>query len=71
MKKYIYITLACIAVFSTIAVSCSDDFVERPVQYSIDSENYFNSKTDYENALIASYDLLQSTFINVLMGEIA
>jgi hypothetical protein len=58
-------------VFSTIAISCSDDFVERPVEYSIDSENYFNSKTDYENALIAAYDLLQSTFINVLMGEIA
>ena len=58
-------------VFSTIAISCSDDFVERPVEYSIDSENYFNSKTDYENALIAAYDLLHSTFINVLMGEIA
>jgi hypothetical protein len=38
-----------------------------PVQYSIDSENYFNSKSDYENALIATYDLLNSTFINVLM----
>ncbi len=71
MKKYIYITLASIVVFSTVAISCSDDFVERPVQYSIDSENYFNSKTDYDNALIGAYDLLQSTFINVLMGEIA
>lgn len=60
-----------IAIFSTVTISCSDDFVSRPVQYSIDSENYFNSKTDYDNALIGAYDLLHSTFINVLMGEIA
>jgi large-conductance mechanosensitive channel len=54
-------------IFATVTTSCSDDFVDRPVQYSIDSENYFNSKSDYENALIATYDLLNSTFINVLM----
>jgi hypothetical protein len=71
MKKYIYISIASIVLLSTVVVSCSDDFVDRPVQYSIDSENYFNSKTDYENALLGAYDLLNSSFINVLMGEIA
>jgi starch-binding outer membrane protein, SusD/RagB family len=71
MKKYIYIAIATLAIFATSVVSCTDDFVERPVQYSIDSENYFNSKSDYEQALIGSYDMLQSSFINVLMGEIA
>ena len=71
MKKYLFITLITITIFATVTTSCSDDFVDRPVQYSIDSENYFNSKSEYENALIASYDLLNSTFINVLMGEIA
>jgi hypothetical protein len=40
------------------------------VAYSIDSENYFNSKSDYDNALVAAYDLLQSSYVNVL-GEIA
>ena len=70
MKKYIFITIASIAVFATTTISCSDDFVDRPVQYSIDSENYFNSKTEYESALIGAYDLLHSSFINVLMGEI-
>jgi hypothetical protein len=34
-------------------VSCSDEFVNRDVAYSIDSENYFNSKSDYDNALVA------------------
>ncbi len=71
MKKYIYIVIATLAIFATAVVSCNDDFVERPVQYSIDAENYFNSKSDYEQALIGAYDLLSSTFINVLMGEIA
>ena len=71
MKKYIYIAIASLTLFSTAVISCTDEFVERPVQYSIDSENYFNSKTDYENALIGAYDMLQSSFINVLMGEIA
>lgn len=71
MKKYIYISLLSVAVSSTLIVSCSDEFIDRPVQYSIDSENYFNSKSDYDNALIATYDILQSTYLNALLGEIA
>lgn len=71
MKKYILTTIIIVAVFSTLTIACTDDFVERPVEYSIDSENYFNSKAEYESALIGAYDLLQSTFVNVLMGEIA
>ena len=71
MKKYIYITIIIVAVFSTLTISCTDDFVERPVEYSIDSENYFNSQSEYESALIGAYDLLQTTFVNVLMGEMA
>tara|TARA_R110001583_G_scaffold74134_1_gene205544 strand:+ start:9218 stop:10717 length:1500 start_codon:yes stop_codon:yes gene_type:complete len=71
MKKYIYITITIVAVFSALTISCTDDFVERPVEYSIDSENYFNSESEYESALIGAYDLLQTTFVNVLMGEMA
>ena len=57
--------------FSTFFISCSDDFVETKPPYSIDSENYFNSEEDYNDALIAAYDLLQSTYANALLGEIA
>jgi hypothetical protein len=71
MKKYIYPFLLTGVLFSTILSSCSDDFVETKPAYSIDSENYFNSKDDYNFALIAAYDLLQSTYLNVLLGEIA
>ncbi|SEA75074.1 Starch-binding associating with outer membrane [Flavobacterium gillisiae] len=71
MKKYIYISITAVALFSLLTVSCSDDFVNRDPVYSIDSENYFNSKTDYENALVAAYDPLQSSYVNVMLGEIA
>ena len=57
--------------FSTIFISCSDDFVETKPAYSIDSENYFNSEDDFNDALVAAYDLLQSTYANALLGEIA
>jgi hypothetical protein len=71
MKKYIYITIITIGIFSLATTSCSDEFVNREPEYSIDTENYFNSKTDYDNALVAAYDPLQSTYVNVLLGEIA
>ena len=71
MKKYIFFTIISIGVFSLTTVSCSDEFVDRKPKYSIDTENYFNSKTDYENALVGAYDGLQSTYVNALLGEIA
>ena len=71
MKKYLFTTLVTITVILTVTTSCSDDFVNPKPEYSIDSENYFNSKEDYDQALIAAYDLLQSTYVNVLLGEIA
>ncbi|OMQ13571.1 RagB/SusD family nutrient uptake outer membrane protein [[Flexibacter] sp. ATCC 35103] len=70
MKKYLFTTIIMLALFSTI-ISCSDDFVSPKPEYSIDSENYFNSKSDYDEALVAAYDLLQSTYANALLGEIA
>ena len=55
----------------TLLVSCSENFTDETTEFLIDSENFFNSETDYNEALIAAYDLLQATYINVLMGEIA
>lgn len=71
MKNKIFKAFIATIVFTAISVSCSDSFVERDPVYSIDSENYFNSEADYRQALIAAYDLLQSTYVNVLLGEIA
>jgi len=73
MKRFIYnktiVTLALLTLL--LGYSCSDKFVEVSPEYSIDSENYFNSESDYYMALVASYDLLQSTYANAILGEIA
>ncbi|WP_445957039.1 RagB/SusD family nutrient uptake outer membrane protein [Yeosuana sp.] len=53
------------------ANSCGDAYLEEVNIYSIDSESYFNSESDYYNALIGAYDLLQATYVNVMLGEIA
>lgn len=53
-----------------IAVSCSDDFVEVTSENE-SADNYFNSEEDYQLALIGAYDLLQATYLNVMIGEIA
>lgn len=67
-QKYILLTLV---LFLMGASACEDDFIGRTPVYSIDSENYFNAEADYENALIAAYDMLQSSYLNVMLGEIA
>ncbi|WP_445722229.1 RagB/SusD family nutrient uptake outer membrane protein [Flavobacterium sp.] len=71
MKKYILKSTLILMLFTLICISCTDSFVEREPVYAIDSENYFNSEDDYYNALVGAYDLLQSSYINVLLGEIA
>ena len=73
MRKYNQkIKLGIIFIASLLVLnSCSDDYLNNAKIYAQDSESFFNSEADYYNALIAAYDPLQSTFINVLMGEIA
>lgn len=62
--------IAGVVILTVFSNSCKK-FTEITPQYSIDSENYFNSEDDYRMALIACYDMLQSTYANVILGEIA
>lgn len=64
-----HISMALLLVL--VVSACEKDFIDRDPVYSIDSENYFNSEADYNNALIAAYDLLQASYVNVMLGEIA
>ncbi|WP_179344218.1 RagB/SusD family nutrient uptake outer membrane protein [Winogradskyella ursingii] len=66
--KNLKITYIFIALF--VMGSCSDDFVDVKSNAE-NSEDFFNSEDDYQQALIAAYDLLQSTYLNVMLGEIA
>ena len=73
MKKHINkITKAITIVLMAFgAYSCGDGYLEDVDVYSIDSENYFNSESDYYDALVGAYDLLQATYVNAILGEIA
>lgn len=66
INKYIAITFIGLALSA-----CSDDFVQEDPAFVIDSESFFNSESDFQEALIGSYDLLQSTYVNVMIGEMA
>ncbi|MGO4911655.1 RagB/SusD family nutrient uptake outer membrane protein [Leeuwenhoekiella sp. W20_SRS_FM14] len=70
MKK-IKIQLGFIAMLaSAVLVACGDDFVEvDPINEN--SEDFFNTEEDYQDALVGAYDLLQATYLNVMVGEIA
>jgi tetratricopeptide (TPR) repeat protein len=53
-----------------LPTSCSDSFVEvKPNDQN--SEDYFNTAEEFDLAVVSAYDLLQSTYINVMLGEIA
>ena len=69
MKK-INIKIYTLLLLVGFSFSCSDDFVDvKPT--STNSEDFFNAQEDYEKAIIGAYDLLQSTYLNVMLGEIA
>lgn len=69
--KYKILKSSIVAFFiGVIAISCSDSFVDVD-SFDEDSESFFNTEEDYQSALIGAYDLLQSTYLNVMLGEIA
>lgn len=53
-----------------IGYSC-DDYLEILPEGQENTENYFNSQSDYEDALVGVYDLLATTYLNNILGEIA
>ena len=70
IMRYTYKALLFFGLTATLLLSCSDDFVNVNAQDE-NSENFFNTEEDYQNALIGAYDLLQSSYLNVMLGEIA
>lgn len=63
----VYILLFVIAIGFN---ACSEEYLDIESE-DPNSENFFNSQEDYESALVAAYDLLQSSYLNVMLGEIA
>ncbi len=69
MKK-IFKPIYVLLIAAILINACSDDYVDVD-SFDENSENFFNTPEDYENAVIAAYDLLQSTYLNVMIGEMA
>lgn len=70
MKRNIYIILSLLIGGAVFLAGC-DKFLDLEPPYAQDAENYFQTPEDYENALVGAYDLLQSTFLSVWIGDIA
>ena len=64
-------TLVALVLLTLGLYSCTDKFLDEEENYLIDSEGYFNSEDDYYMSLVGAYDLLQATYVNNLLGEIA
>ena len=69
-RNNIYKSTVLLVLVLSVCLGCSDDFVDVNSQDE-NSETFFNSEQDYQDALIGAYDLLQSSYINVMLGEIA
>lgn len=71
MRQYkINIKVALLAL-CMVPMACSEDFLDVDPPNQINSENFFNTPDDYDQALIGAYDLLAATYLNVILGEIA
>ncbi|MEN9698935.1 MAG: hypothetical protein RLZZ301_133 [Bacteroidota bacterium] len=54
-----------------ISLSACEKFLQVDPPYAQDAENFFQTPEDYERALVGAYDLLQSSFLSLWIGEIA
>jgi hypothetical protein len=69
MKNLFRISILILAgLFTT--TSC-DDYVDVGPEYSLDAENFFKTPNDYDRALTGAYDLLQTSYLTLWLGEIA
>ena len=57
-------------ILSATFFACSDYLEVLPIGQE-NSEDYFNSPGNYDDALIGVYDLLSTTYLNNILGEIA
>ncbi len=70
MKFYKHISIL-IAIFF-FASACSDYVDYAPIDdYQITADVYFNAQSDYEAAVVGTYDPLQWMYLNILIGDIA
>ncbi len=70
MKK-LALQLSVLSYFTVLLFAGCQKFLDINPLYTQDAENFFNNPVDYDRALTGTYDLLQSSFMTVWIGEIA
>jgi starch-binding outer membrane protein, SusD/RagB family len=63
-------SLVLTAAITVFSFSC-DDYVNIDPYYAQDADNYFKTSSDYEKALVGVYDLMQTSYLDIWIGEIA
>lgn len=71
MKKFNYKNFGIVLITFLFSLTACEKFLELEPPFSQDADNYFTEPFHYELALIGAYDLLQGSFINIWIGEIA
>lgn len=56
---------------SLFTVTSCNDYTGIDPQYSQDAENFFKTPNDYDRALTGAYDLMQTSYLSLWLGEIA
>ncbi|MCZ8355408.1 MAG: RagB/SusD family nutrient uptake outer membrane protein [Cyclobacteriaceae bacterium] len=69
MKKTLYIFLSIVGL-NMVSTSC-DNMVDIEPKFTVDADNFFNTPGDYERALTGAYDLMQTSYLDIWIGEIA
>jgi hypothetical protein len=68
MRSVKYLLVSILIILSS---SSCEKFLSVDPEYTQDVENFFETKEDYERALVGAYDLLQGSFLTLWIGEIA
>lgn len=71
MKRGIFKTITLGFGLGLMVLSGCKDYLETEPLFAQDADNYFNNPAEYQLALTGAYDLLQASFMNIWIGEIA
>ncbi|ADR20165.1 membrane protein [Marivirga tractuosa] len=71
MRIYNKVFSFFILLVGSIVLNSCDDKLDLEPLYSQDADSYFSTPADYERALVGAYDLMQTSYLNLWIGEIA
>lgn len=71
MRKINYKNFGIVLFTILFSLTACEKFLDLEPPFSQDADNYFTEPSHYELALIGAYDLLQGSFMNLWIGEIA